>query len=67
MYAFVVMVLLGGTPQFFIMERGLTKVECEALAAQPDTGLRIDDQPVQGEGRCILESDIPALGSDDNS
>lgn len=60
MYAFVVMVLLNGTPQFFIMERGLSEAACEALTRHPDSGLRIDGKPVSGEGRCVPEDELPA-------
>lgn len=59
MYAFVVMVLLNGAPQFFIMERGLSADACEELAHRPDSGLRIDGQPVSGEGRCVPEDELP--------
>jgi hypothetical protein len=58
MYAFVVMIVLNGTPHSFIMERGLTAAECRAVAARPDSGIRIDGQPVASEGRCILEADL---------
>ncbi|MGE0025018.1 MAG: hypothetical protein AB7S70_15460 [Hyphomicrobium sp.] len=66
MYAFVVMVLLNGTPHFVIMERGLTHSACEELAARPDSGLRIDGKPAGGEGRCIAEDKLPEidLGAD---
>lgn len=59
MYAFVVMIVLNGTPQLFIMERGLTASECLEMSARPDNGLRIDGAPVAGEGRCIPENDLP--------
>ncbi len=59
MYAFVVMVLLNGVPQFFILERGLTAAACEELTHRPDSGLRIDGQPVSGEGRCVPEDELP--------
>ena len=49
----------NGEPQFFIMERGLTESACEEMAHRPDNGLRIDGQPVSGEGRCIPEDDLP--------
>lgn len=60
MYAFVVMVLLNGAPQFFIMERGLSASACEELVHRPDSGLRIEGQPVSGEGRCVPEDELPA-------
>jgi len=60
MYAFVVMVLLNGTPQFFIMERGLSASACEELVHRPDSGLRIEGRPVSGEGRCVPEDELPA-------
>lgn len=60
MYAFVVMVLINGSPQFFIMERGLSASQCETMVAHPDNGLRIDGQPITGEGRCVPESDLPS-------
>ncbi|WP_295558821.1 hypothetical protein [uncultured Hyphomicrobium sp.] len=59
MYAFVVMVVLNGAPQFFILERGLTASACEEMSARPDNGLRIDGAPVAGESRCIPEGDLP--------
>jgi hypothetical protein len=59
MYAFVVMVLLNGSPQVFIMERGLTIAQCLEMTRRPDSGLRIDGRPVRGEGRCIKEEDLP--------
>ncbi|MCC7252929.1 hypothetical protein [Hyphomicrobium sp.] len=59
MYAFVVMIMLNGTPQYFIMERGLSAAECRDLAARPDSGLRIDGRPVSGENRCIPEAELP--------
>lgn len=59
MYAFVVMIVLGGSPQFFIMERGLTEIACAAMASQPDNGLLIDGKPVSGEGHCVPETDLP--------
>lgn len=60
MYAFVVMALINGDPQFFIMERGLSASQCETMVTQPDNGLRIDGQPISGESRCIPESDLPS-------
>lgn len=59
MYAFVVMVLLNGAPQFVILERGLSASECQAMSERPDSGLSIDGQPVAGIGRCVLEEEIP--------
>lgn len=59
MYAFVVMVVLNGAPQFFIMERGLSQSACEEMTHRPDNGLRIDGAPVSGEGRCVPEGDLP--------
>lgn len=59
MYAFVVLVMLNGSPQLFIMERGLTEQACQEMLAHPDNGLRIDGTPVTGEGRCVLESTLP--------
>jgi hypothetical protein len=59
MYAFVVMVLLNGTPQFFIMERGLSASACEEMAHRPDSGLRLDGQPVSGESHCVPEDELP--------
>ncbi len=59
MYAFVVMVMISGAPQLFIMERGLTASACEEMVRRPDSGLRIDGEKVAGEGRCILERDLP--------
>jgi hypothetical protein len=59
MYAFVVMVVLNGAPQFFILERGLSAAACEEMTHRPDSGLRIDGQPVSGEGRCIPEDALP--------
>ena len=64
MYAFVVMIVLGGSPQFFIMERGLSETACEELARHPDSGLLIDGKPVTGEGRCVREEDLPAAMDD---
>lgn len=60
MYAFVVMILLNGVPQLIIMERGLTEAACLEMAAQPDTGLRIDGQQASGEGRCVPEDSLPS-------
>lgn len=59
MYALVVMVVLNGTPQFFIMERGLTASACQEKSARDDSGLRIDGKPVPGENRCIPEDELP--------
>jgi hypothetical protein len=59
MYAFVVMVVLNGTPQFFVMERGLTASACQEVSARPDNGLRIDGKSVPGGGRCIPEDELP--------
>lgn len=61
MYAFVVLVLLNGSPQMFIMERGLTAEACQEMLLSPDSGLRIDGAPVAGEGRCVPESSLPPV------
>lgn len=59
MYAFVVMVVLNGAPQFFILERGLTASACQEMSARPESGLLVDGVPISGQGRCISESDLP--------
>jgi hypothetical protein len=59
MYAFVVIAVLNGAPHTFIMERGLTAAACQEMLGRPDSGLSIDGTLVAGEGRCILESDLP--------
>jgi hypothetical protein len=64
MYAFVVMIVLGGSPQFFIMERGLSAAACEELTRRPDSGLRIDGKSVTGEGSCVPEEDLPAAADE---
>jgi hypothetical protein len=64
MYAFVVIAILNGAPQFIIMDRGLTAAACQELAARPDNGLRIDGKTVPGEGRCIPESRLPSIADE---
>lgn len=59
MYAFVVMIMLNGTPQMFVMERGLSAEACGELVTHPDNGLRIDGKPVQGDARCVPEEELP--------
>jgi len=65
MYAFVIVALLNGAPQFIIMDRGLTPAACQELSKRPDSGLRIDGKPVPGEGRCIPESKLPPIADPD--
>lgn len=66
MYAFIVLVMLNGSPQTFVMERGLTAEACEALRVNPDSGLLIDGRPISGERRCVLESSLPPVEDDES-
>lgn len=65
MYAFVILVLLSGSPQMFILERGLSEEACQAMIHDPDSGLLIDGHPVEGERSCVLESELPPIDDDD--
>lgn len=64
MYAYVVMIVLGGSPQFFIMERGLSETACQEMTQHPESGLEIDGKSVTGEGRCVPEEDLPAAADE---
>jgi hypothetical protein len=64
MYAYVVMIVLGGSPQFFIMERGLSETACQELTQRPDSGLQIDGKSIAGERSCVPEEDLPAIADE---
>lgn len=61
MYAFVIMVMLNGTPHYIIMDRGLSAAQCQEMAERPDSGLRIEGKKADGAGRCIPEEKVPSL------